>query len=207
MPPFHDIRFPTAIALGATGGPERRTRIVTLTSGYEERNTPWAHSRRRFDAGYGVKTLDDLHEVIAFFEARRGRLHGFRWKDAADYKSCGPSETPAATDQSLGTGDGETTTFQLAKTYTSGGHSYTRGITKPVAGSTLVAIDKTPTTATVDPATGKVTFAAPPAIGVVVTAGFEFDTPVRFDTDRLDINLTGFEAGEIPSIPVIEIWV
>ena len=207
MTPFHEIRFPTAIALGATGGPERRTRIVTLTSGFEERNTPWAHSRRRYDAGYGMKTLDDLHEVIAFFEARRGRLHGFRWKDAADFKSCTPGGTPAATDQRLGTGDGETTTFQLIKAYTSGGHSYTREITKPVEGSTLIAIDGTPTPISLDTATGSVTFAAPPPAGAILTAGFEFDTPVRFDTDRLDINLAGFEAGEIPTIPVIEIRV
>jgi uncharacterized protein (TIGR02217 family) len=202
---FHEIRFPTAIALAATGGPERRTRIVTLTSGFEERNTPWAQSRRRFEAGYGVKTLDDLHEVIAFFEARRGRLHGFRWQDAADHKSCAPSEAPSATDQPLGTGDGTRTTFQLSKTYSSGGHAYIREITKPVAGTVTVALDGAPIAATTDIATGKVTFAAPPPQGATLTAGFEFDTPVRFDTDRLDINLTGFEAGEIPAIPVIEI--
>ena len=207
MTPFHEIRFPTAIALGATGGPERRTRIVTLTSGFEERNTPWAHSRRRFEAGYGVKTLDDLHDVIAFFEARRGRLHGFRWKDSADYKSCAPGETPTGTDQPLGIGDGETTSFQLSKTYTSGDHSYTREITKPLDGTVVIAIDGIVITANVDAITGEVTFATPPSVGAVLTAGFEFDTPVRFDTDRLDNNLAGFEAGEIPSIPVIEIRV
>ena len=202
---FHEIRFPTAIALAATGGPERRTRIVTLTSGHEERNTPWAHSRRRFEAGYGVKTLDELDAVIAFFEARRGRLHGFRWKDAADHKSCAPSEEPTPTDQPLGTADGTRTTFHLSKTYTSGGHAYTRKITKPAAGTVTIALDGTPAVAAIDTTNGAVTFAAPPPDGSAVTAGFEFDTPVRFDTDRLDINLTGFEAGEIPAIPVIEI--
>lgn len=205
MPAFHETRFPTAIALGATGGPERRTRIVTLTSGHEERNTPWAHSRRRFDAGYGIKTLDDLHEVIAFFEARRGRLHGFRWKDVTDYKSCAPTETPAATDQPFGIGDGETTQFYLSKAYTSGGQTYTRPITKPVDGRLTVAIDGEIAAAALDATTGAVTFPDPPPVGAMLTAGFEFDVPVRFDTDRLDINLTGFEAGEIPAIPVIEI--
>jgi len=207
MTPFHEIRFPTAIALGATGGPERRTRIVTLTSGHEERNTPWAHSRRRFDAGYGVKTLDNLHDVIAFFEARRGRLHGFRWKDAGDFKSCAPSETPSTTDQPLGTGDDEATTFQLSKTYSSGGQTYTREITKPVEGTVVTAINGTPAPVETDLTTGEVTFSEPPPAGAALTAGFEFDTPVRFDTDRLDINLAGFEAGEIPSIPVLEIRV
>ena len=205
QPMFHEIRFPTAIALAASGGPERRTRIVTLTSGHEERNTPWAHSRRRFDAGYGIRHLDDLHDVIAFFEARRGRLHGFRWKDAADHKSCAPSAKPAATDQPLGTGDGTTRTFQLTTTYTSGTESYTRPITKPVAASVTTAIDGIPAPSITDPTTGDVTFATPPPIGIILTAGFEFDTPVRFDTDSLDINLAGFDAGEIPSIPVIEI--
>jgi len=202
---FHEVRFPSDIAFSASGGPERRTRIVTLTSGHEERNTPWSQSRRRFDAGYGVKTLDDLHNVIAFFEARHGRLHGFRWKDATDYKSCAPTETPSPIDQPLGTGDGTTTIFQLKKTYTSGGHVYARDITKPVEDTVLVAIGGTASSATIDSTSGEVTFATPPPFGMHVTAGFEFDTPVRFDTDRLEVNLSGFEAGEVPSIPVIEI--
>ncbi len=204
---FHEIRFPTDIALSASGGPERRTRIVTLTSGHEERNTPWAHSRRRYDAGYGVKSLDDLHNVIAFFESRRGRLHGFRWKDAADHKSCAPADTPTHTDQSLGLGDGEKTVFQLTKTYASGGHSYLRDITKPVEGSVITAINGTPATPSIDLTTGQISFASPPPSGAVLTAGFAFDIPVRFDTDRLEVNLTGFEAGEIPAIPIIEIRV
>ena len=78
------------------GGPERRTEIVTLGSGRERRNARWAHARRRYDAGYGVTTLDALHEVIAFFEERRGRLYGFRWRDRADWKSCAPSQKPVA---------------------------------------------------------------------------------------------------------------
>ena len=87
---FHEVRFPTAIAFGASGGPERRTDIVTLGSGFEERNSRWADSRRRYNAGYGVRTLDDLHVVLAFFEERRGRLYGFRWLDRIDWKSCAP---------------------------------------------------------------------------------------------------------------------
>ena len=93
---FHDVRFPAALSVGSSGGPERRTEIVTLSNGFEERNTPWAHSRRRYDAGLGVRSLDDLAEVVAFFEARHGQLHGFRWKDWADHKSCAPSAAPAA---------------------------------------------------------------------------------------------------------------
>jgi len=204
---FHEIRFPTAIAFGATGGPERRTEIVALGSGHEERNSRWADSRRRYDAGYGIRSLDDLHAVIAFFEERRGRLYGFRWRDRVDCKSCAPEGTPAATDQTIGAGDGETTAFQLAKTYGGVHAPYRRDIRKPVDGTVLVAVDGVPQASgwNCDPATGIVTFAGAPEEGAVITAGFEFDVPVRFDSDRLDITLTSFAAGDIPSIPLVEV--
>ena len=103
---FHEVRFPDDISRGARGGPERRTQIVELASGDEERNASWAGSRRRYDVAYGIRRADQLAAVVAFFEARNGRLHGFRYKDWADWKSCLPSETPASTDQPIGTGDG-----------------------------------------------------------------------------------------------------
>ena len=180
---FHEIRFPVDIALGSTGGPERRTEIATLGSGFEERNSPWAHSRRRYNAGSGVKTFDDLHNVIAFFEARVARLHGFRWKDRADFKSVAPSGSITATDQAISTGDGATTAFQLTKTYTSGSQSYARDIKKPVAGTVLIALDSVAQGSgwTVDTTTGVVTFDTAPVAAVAITAGYEFDVPVRFD--------------------------
>jgi uncharacterized protein (TIGR02217 family) len=211
--PFHEIRFPTAIAFGASGGPERKTEIVVLGSGREERNSRWADSKRRYNAGYGIRSLDDLHAVIAFFEERRGRLYGFRWRDRADWKSSAPEVDPAATDQAIGTGDGATAAFQLVKTYGSAFAPYARTIGKPVAGSVVVAVDGAVKAEgsdwTVDATTGIVTFTAGaiPADGAAVTAGYAFDVPVRFDTDRLDINLTSFAAGEIPAIPLVEIRV
>ena len=78
MTSFHEVLFPLDIALKCGGGPQRRTDVVMLGSGAEERNARWAHSRRRYDAGYGVKTFDALSQVVAFFEDRRGRLYGFR---------------------------------------------------------------------------------------------------------------------------------
>jgi len=205
--PFHEVRFPTAIAFGASGGPERRTEVVTLGSGHEERNSRWADSRRRYNAGYGVRSLDDLHEVIGFFEERRGRLYGFRWRDRTDFKSCAPGATPAATDQTIGTGDGARTGFQLAKRYGSDFAPWLREIRKPVDGSVVIAVDgETRADGWLcDPASGMVTFATAPEEGAVVTAGFLFDVPVRFDSDRLEINLTSFAAGEIPAIPLVEI--
>jgi len=203
---FHEIRFPTAIAFHSTGGPERKTEIVTLGSGYEERNGVWAASRRRYDVGYGVKTLDDIAAVTAFFEARSGRLYGFRFKDFADFKSASPAAAVTAFDQSLGTGDGVAKSFALVKTYASGPASWTRAILKPVAGSVRAAVAGTETTAfVVDTTTGVITFTTAPALGAAITAGFLFDVPVRFDTDTLAINLNNFRAGEIASIPLVEI--
>jgi uncharacterized protein (TIGR02217 family) len=205
---FHDIRFPTAIAFHSTGGPERKTEIVSLGSGFEERNAVWAHSRRRYDAGYGVKSLDDLHAVIAFFEARRGRLHGFRFRDPLDHKSCAPGAATSPLDQPLGIGDGATAAFQLVKSYASGPASWSRAISKPVPGTVRIAVDGAETNdVSVDATTGLVTFAAPPVAGAALTAGFEFDAPVRFGTDHLSINLASFTAGEIPNIPLVEIRV
>lgn len=204
---FHEVRFPDDISRGARGGPERRTQIVELASGDEERNASWANSRRRYDVAYGIRRADDLAAVVAFFEARNGRLHGFRFKDWADYKSCAPSGSPADTDQQIGTGDGATTVFQLVKRYASGAQAWTRSITKPVAGSVTIALDGAPHTYgwSVDVTTGRVTFASPPVAGIAITAGFAFDVPVRFDTDTLDVTLDLERLGSITSIPLVEI--
>jgi uncharacterized protein (TIGR02217 family) len=210
---FHEIRFPTAISFGASGGPERRTDVVVLGSGHEERNQRWADSRRRYEAGYGVKSLADLEAVIAFFEERRGRLHGFRWKDHADFKSCVAGANPSPTDQPLGMGDGATAAFQLVKRYGLSFAPWTREIRKPVEGALLVAVEGVAQTEgadfVCDYAAGVITFepGSIPGTGAAVTAGFEFDVPVRFDSDRLEISLEGFRHGSIPSIPVVEIRV
>ena len=204
---FHEVRFPDNISRGARGGPERRTQIVEMASGDEERNGSWADSRRRYDASYGIRKADDLAAVTAFFEARRGRLYGFRWKDWADYKSGLPSANPAAVDQPLSTGNGLATTFQLVKLYTSGAQSWTRTITKPVAGTVALALNGVTQINgwTVNTTTGVVTFSTAPAPGVAITAGFEFDVPVRFDTDSLDVTLDFERLGSITSIPLIEV--
>ena len=206
---FHEVRFPTALSFGSAGGPQRRTEIVTMANGFEERNTPWEHSKRHYDAGIGLRSTDDVEALIAFFEARRGQLYAFRWKDWSDFKSCKPSKDIGPLDQDIGRGDGRTLVFQLAKTYVSGEHGYTRPILKPVKGSVKIALAGDPRSETVDydvnPVTGAVTFASPPDIEVRVTAGFEFDVPVRFDVDRILTSAATFNAGEMPSVPVIEV--
>ncbi|MBZ8135502.1 DUF2460 domain-containing protein [Afifella sp. IM 167] len=208
---FHETRFPLSLAFGSTGGPERRTEVVLTASGYEERNQRWADSRRRYNVGSGVRSLADIETLIAFFEERRGRLYGFRFRDRADFRSCAPGAEPGPLDQKLGTGDGETADFALQKTYGGAHAPWIRRVAKPVEGTVRVAVDgaemEEGTDVFADPLTGTLTFAPSkiPAAGAEVTAGFCFDVPVRFDTDRLDIDLAAFAAGEAPSVPIVEI--
>ncbi len=208
---FHEVRFPANLSFGSVGGPERRTDVVALANGFEERNTPWANARRRYDAGVGLRSLDDIADLVAFFEARQGQLYGFRWKDWSDYKSCPPSGAVSFEDQLIGTGDGVQTRFKLCKTYASGEARYERPITKPVAGSVRAGIGAIALVEdvhfSVDTTDGSVIFFDPPDPGASVFAGFEFDVPVRFDTDRLATSVASFQAGDMPNVPVVEVRV
>ncbi len=208
---FHEVRFPASLSFGSVGGPERRTEIVTLANGFEERNTPWAHARRRYDAGLGLRSLDDVEVLIAFFEARQGQLIGFRWKDWSDFKSCIPSQEISGLDQLIAVGDEMTDIAQLTKTYRSGETTYVRPISKPVAGSVRLSIGgdlrQEGVDFEVDFETGTVRFDHPPDLGAEVRAGFEFDVPVRFDTDAIMTSISSFDAGEVPDVPIVEIRV
>ena len=205
---FDEVRLDIGgVPFGVPFRRRRRTEIARLGNGHEERNSLWARSYLAADLSTVARTLDQIHDIAAFWEARQGRARGFRMKDRTDWKSCKPNQTPAATDQVIGTGDGTTTEFQLSKTYPSGTQSYVREIAKPVAGTVLIALDGADQTSgwSVDTTTGVVTFASAPGDGVQVTAGFEFDVPVRFDTDDLGLTLLYQEEGQIDAIPVVEI--
>ncbi|WP_274629670.1 DUF2460 domain-containing protein [Arvimicrobium flavum] len=206
---FHDVLFPTAVSFGATGGPERRNEIVLMTSGRERRNLRTAHSRRTYDAGTGVKSIQNLYDILAFFEARRGSFHAFRFRDPFDNRSCRPEETPAPADQVLGTGDGTRIRFALVKTYGSGADAYRRPIRKPLLSGLRIAVAGAEkgqgADFSFDDATGEIVFAAAPATGAAVTAGYHYDVPVRFDAERMSVSLTSFRAGQIPTIPLIEV--
>jgi uncharacterized protein (TIGR02217 family) len=210
MTSFHEVRFPLRLALGVSGGPERITDIVNLSNGREARNARWRNSRRSYDAGSGIRSVSDLYEVLAFFEARSGELYGFRFRDPVDHRSAPPGVAVSATDQMIGTGDGVKAAFQISKTYADAGASVTRVIAKPVAGTIRVAVDGVEQATghfVADVATGIITFAEDyiPAAGAIVQAGFEFDVPVRFGLSRIDIDLSAFNAGRIPTIPLIEV--
>lgn len=210
---FLDVSFPRQVAAGVSGGPERRVDIVSLSSGDEERNARWVHSRRSWDAGVGIRTVDDLAEVVALFEQAGGPLHSFRFRDWSDFTSAArPSAPITAQDQRIGTGDGARTQFQLVKRY--GGLSpYDRPITKPIPGSVALSVNGATVAAgwSVDHLTGIVTFLSPPAAGAAIRAGFAFDVPVRFDTQRLAVQMAFFSedesrgVGSIPDVPLIEV--
>lgn len=210
MSAFHETRLPVRLAFGGASGVERRTEVVALASGFERRSSPWAHGRRRYLIGTAVRSLDEAAELLAFFEARRGRLHGFRFRDPADFKSCAPSAGVGPGDQRLGTGDGTRTVFQLLKAYGTGAQVVVRPIAKPLAASVRVAVAGLELAAgafAVDAATGRVTLAEAPAAGAMVSAGFLFDTPVRFDLDRLDVTIEGFGAARVAAIALVEVRV
>ena len=198
---FIEVRFPADIAYGSAGGPEYSTEVVITHSGYEQRNANWAQARARYNVAHGVKTQAQLDMLIAFFRARKGRADGFRFKDWTDYQASG---------QLIGTGDGASKVFQLSKSYSSGTSAEQRIVTKPVAGTVklyVAGVLQSVGAYTLGLATGVVTFVTAPANGVAVTADFEFDVPVRFDTDRLAASIDAYGSHSWNDISLVEIRV
>lgn len=197
---FVEVQFPTDISYGSSGGPEYATDIVASQSGYEQRNVNWEQARARYNVAHGVKTKAQLDTLIAFFRARKGRAYGFRFKDWTDYQTSA---------ESLGTGNGAKTQFQLVKWYVSGAVNEQRTISKPVSGTVQVYKNAVLQTSgvSVDTTTGVVTFTVAPANGVAVTASCQFDVPVRFDTDRLSAKLEAYGIHSWLDIPLIEVRV
>lgn len=200
---FDETRLPTTISLGAIGGPMWPSTSSVLKSGLEYRNTTWSEPIHKYNLGYGIRNIDDAFDIIDFFEARGGALRGFRFKDWTDYKSCPPSTTVTNTDVTIGTGDNSTTTFQLIKTY----GTHTRTITKPVSGTVVISLDDASQASgwSVDTVTGIVTFDTAPGTDVVVKAGFEFDVPVKFTNDNIEIEVNDTYLSSIPNITLMEI--
>lgn len=197
---FIETRFPDDIAYGSVGGPNYSTDIVITQGGYEQRNANWSQARAQYNVAHGIKTQAQLNTLIAFFRARKGRADGFRFKDWSDYQ---------ATRQSIGTGDGATKIFQLSKIYSSGTTSETRTISKPVTGTVNVYLNSVLQNSgyTLDTTTGLITFTTAPGSGAAVTADFQFDVPVRFDTDRLAATLDSYTTYSWHDIPLVEIRV
>jgi uncharacterized protein (TIGR02217 family) len=192
---FHDIRLPEDVEQGATGGPEFQTSILPMSSGKEQRNVDWSETLHSWELAYGIQNAEDFSVCRAFFYARRGRAHSFRFKDWGDFK---------LTAETQGVGDGTNKTFQLIKTYEVGGPDpYIRRITRPIAATLHMFVDNVEVGYTLNPL-GVVVLDVAPADGAIVTATCEFDTPVRFDTDKFDLELDQPNAGSIGSLPIKE---
>lgn len=208
---FHEVQFPTDISYGSQGGPGFDTAIIEIDTGAEERVSRRSSPRYSYNVAYGVKTFAQLVTLRDFYNARKGAAYGFRYKDWFDFSSASDGvSTPDDEDQTIGTGDGTTTTFQLIKTYTSGSESTVRTIQKPVANSVVVALDGVAQASgwTVNTTTGVITFTSAPGSSVVVSAGYEFDVPVRFGEDideGLIASYDDFSTGSVPDISLMEL--
>ncbi|APR98904.1 TIGR02217 family protein [Wolbachia endosymbiont of Folsomia candida] len=194
---FTEVRFPEDISYGSTGGPEFSTDVVTTHNGREQRNINWSHARAKYNIAYGIKSNEQLLELITFFQARKGKAIGFRFKDWSDF---------IVSNQEIGVGDSQQTTFQLIKTYVSGEDKYVRVIKKPVRDKVKIYLNgKEESECSVNYATGEITFIKPPIKDTIITATFEFDVPVRFDTDYLNASIDNYGSNSWNNIPLIEI--
>lgn len=202
-------RFPDDLAsYGSSGGPTWSTEVIATDTGFEYRNSNWSQARHRYDVAAGVADQEDFARLKAWFLTCRGAAVGFRFRDFADFTSRADGVSPpTAADQVIGTGNGSQTIFQLVKRYPlAAGVEHVRDIRKPVAGTVRVALNNVEQTTgwTVDPATGILTFETAPGAGVVITAGFEFDVPVRFAEDSFSFTFEDFDSGSA-SVPLLEI--
>lgn len=210
---FAEIQFPDDIAYGSSGGPGFNTNVIVTDSGAEERVARWSEARHRYNVAYGIRTLDQLNIVKDFYIKRQGIAIGFRYKDWQEFTSAtNGRDAHTNSDVNIGTGDGSQTTFQLVKKYTDAVVTRSRTITKPVSGKVLIAVNAVSQTLgadfTVNLTTGLITFSTVPPNNHAVTAGFEFDVPVRFGEEvdsLLSINYESFKQGAIADIPLIEL--
>ena len=201
MNAFDDLAYPLALGRDTAASPEFSTTVAVTASGHERRNALWSDARMRYDVGPGIRSEEELGQLVAFFRARHGPARGFRLRDPFDFSSNGMTGVPSATDQLIGIGDGARASFALCKCY----GEQKRRITRPDPASILVSVDGTVAADWTLGALGELVFAAAPAQGAEVRAGFLFDVPVRFAEDRLDITGLSFAAGEAPSVPLLEI--
>ena len=200
---FEDVTFPLEIGRDAMVTAEFSTNVVTTMSGHERRNSSWSDARLRYDVGPGVRDENELGVLLNFFRARRGPATGFRFGDPFDFSSNDMTGAPTMVDEILGVGDGLRTSFALVKNY--GDNEQARRVTRPTAGTVAVALDGVAAAGWSLTDYGVVVFETAPAAGAAITAGFQFDVPVRFADDRIEVSRATFGAGDMPSVPLIEI--
>jgi uncharacterized protein (TIGR02217 family) len=210
IPSYQDVLFPLRIAFGASVTSERKVEVIALASGHEQRNLRLARSRRTFDVGTGVRSMQDVRTIMDFYEARRGPTTSFRFRDPIDNSSRSDGAAVQSSDQTLGLGDGVNARFELTKRYGEGTEPYLRSIKRPVETSLTVSVNGVLSNMTdfnFDSETSQIVFVQSkiPPMNAVITAGFDFHVEVRFASETLNVNLTAFNAGELPTIALIEV--
>lgn len=184
-------RFPEGISYGVMGGPEFSTTVITVNSGFEQRNSNWSAPRGSWDASHSARSESETKELIAFFRAVGGMRDGFRFRDWSDYKTGADGVLSAVPD--------DADQFTLYKKYAIGGRTEYRRINKPVPGTVTITGGGA---YTVDYATGIVTRTS----GSAPTKWTgEFDIPCRFGTDKLELSIIAHGVYSWQSIPIIEI--
>lgn len=202
MQAYADVRFPLELGLNATVEPGFSTTIATSPGGFEYRNADWQQARLRFDVGPGLRSSADVQLLLKFFRSMRGNATAFRFQDPTDFSSSGMTGEPSHSDVVLGAGDGALRRFPLVKAY---GDGEVRRITRPRQESITVAIDGVPATEWALAEGGVIEFHQPPAAGARISAGYLFDVPVRFEQERLSVGRGAQLAGELVSIPLVEV--
>jgi uncharacterized protein (TIGR02217 family) len=178
-------RFPGCPSFGFTANPQYSVTISQSASGRERRNRNWSRPLNQYSVTVGPRLEDEIQELLEFWHAMGGPECGFRFKDYSDFKSSRVNENISATDQVLVFSADSPGGYQLRKTYQFGSRQLVRPILKPVTGTVLLADNGVVKTAgadyVVDYTTGLIEISFTP-VGQI-TAGFEFDVPVRFDSE------------------------
>lgn len=192
------VRMPVDVERGVRGGPMFSTIVNRTDGGSLVTNQNWSYPLYRGQVGYGIQSKENLREVIKFFYARRGRLRGFLFRDWSDYQFDG---------ETLGTGNGVATDFQLVRYYADSILPFTRPIKRPIE-STLVIYDNGVAVSEANWSLvtgGIIRFSVAPVATHIITVQGEFDVPCHFATDALDVEMEIWNAGSIPNIPIEEV--
>lgn len=213
---FYNVVVPGSVSQGTEAAPVSLVDIARGPSGKEQRRKRRSRILRRFNIAKNIRSVNDVYDILSLFEVMEGPLHSFACKNLIDYKSGKPADDVTALDALIGVGDGTNAVFQLKKQFKVTKADSTvlaidRNIYLPVQGTVLIAVDGVAKAETTDWVlnyeTGVVTFVVghEPGDGLDVTAGFQFNERVRFDTNDLSQVMEFFRVGSVPSIPLIEV--
>lgn len=199
-------RFDVNISYGSSGGSGFNTTVFEGHGGVEQRGINWATTKGKWNVAQGIRTAADMQGIKDLFMVVYGKAIGFRFKDWGDFQMTLEEATPIA--------NGVNNTFKMQRTYTAGALSYIRRVFKPVSGTIHVfdnGVERTlgagASQVNIDYTTGIMTFGASiiPVNTHIITVTGEFDLPVRFDTDDLNITQDSFDTETWNNIPLVEL--